>query len=125
MSNKSIIFITDLIDQRLRKEKEIEFYEKELTKIEEKLFFLRKEKQLTQFIIDIIEKEQVVDIREQMYERLEASQRESILKIVGKDGSPIMREMKKPPIKYVPHKDYGLRRNRMDRRNINDEMLCM
>ena len=70
MSNKSIIFITDLIDQRLRKEKEIEFYEKELTKIEEKLFFLRKEKQLTQFIIDIIEKEQVVDIREQMYERL-------------------------------------------------------
>ena len=69
-NNKSIIFITDLIDQRLRKEKEIEFYEKELTKIEEKLFFLRKEKQLTQFIIDIIEKEQVVDIREQMYERL-------------------------------------------------------
>ena len=71
MSNKSIIFITDLIDQRLRKEKEIEFYESELVKIEEKLFFLRKEKQLTQFIIDIIEKEQVVDIREQMYERLE------------------------------------------------------
>lgn len=70
MSNKSIIFITDLIDQRLRKEKEIEFYESELVKIEEKLFFLRKEKQLTQFIIDIIEKEQVVDIREQMYERL-------------------------------------------------------
>lgn len=70
MSNKSIIFITDLIDQRLRKEKEIEFYEQELVKIEEKLFFLRKEKQLTQFIIDIIEKEQVVDIREQMYERL-------------------------------------------------------
>ena len=74
-NNKSIIFITDLIDQRLRKEKEIEFYEKELTKIEEKLFFLRKEKQLTQFIIDIIEKEQVVDIREQMYERLESQTR--------------------------------------------------
>ena len=69
-NNKSIIFITDLIDQRLRKEREIEFYEKELVKIEEKLFFLRKEKQLTQFIIDIIEKEQVVDIREQMYERI-------------------------------------------------------
>ena len=86
MSNKSIIFITDLIDQRLRKEKEIEFYEKELTKIEEKLFFLRKEKQLTQFIIDIIEKEQVVDIREfRMYERLGLTE-ESILKIVGKDG---------------------------------------
>ena len=69
-NERKIILITDIIDQKVRKEKEIEFYEKELTKIEEKLFFLRKEKQLTQFIIDIIEKEQVVDIREQMYERL-------------------------------------------------------
>jgi len=71
MSDKKILFITDLIDQRLRKEREITYYEKELRKIEEKLFFLRKEKQLTQFIIDIIEKEKVVDLREQMYERLE------------------------------------------------------
>jgi hypothetical protein len=69
MSNK-ILFITDLIDQRLRKEQEITYYEKELTKIEEKLFFLRKEQQLTKFIIDIIEQEKVVDIREQMYEKL-------------------------------------------------------
>ena len=71
MSDKKILFITDLIDQRLRKEQEITYCEKELQKIEEKLFFLRKEKQLTQFIIDIIEQEKVVDIREQMYERLE------------------------------------------------------
>jgi len=71
MSDRKILFITDLIDQRLRKEQEITYYEKELQKIEEKLFFLRKEKQLTQFIIDIIEKEKVVDLREQMYERLE------------------------------------------------------
>ena len=70
MSNK-ILFITDLIDQRLRKEQEITYYEKELQKIEEKLFFLRKEQQLTKFIIDIIEQEKVVDLREQMYEGLE------------------------------------------------------
>lgn len=70
-NDKKIIFITDLIDQRLRKEQEIEFYEKELKKIEERLYFLRKEKQLTQFIIDIIQQEKVVDIREQMYEKLE------------------------------------------------------
>ena len=67
---RKILFITDLIDQRLRKEKEIEFYEQELQKIEERLFFLRKEKQLTQFIIDIIQQEKVVDIREKMYERI-------------------------------------------------------
>lgn len=70
-TDKKIIFITDLIDQRLRKEKEIEFYEEELKKIENKLFYLRKERQLTQTIIDIIQNETVVDIREQMYERIE------------------------------------------------------
>jgi len=70
-ADKKIIFITDLIDQRLRKEKEIEFYETELKKIEEKLFWLRKERQLTQTIIDIIQTEKVIDIREQMYERIE------------------------------------------------------
>ena len=72
-NERKIILITDIIDQKVRKEKEIDFYERELKKIEEKLFFLRKERQLTQFIIDIIEQEKVVDIREQMYERLENS----------------------------------------------------
>lgn len=71
---KRIIFITDLIDQRLRKEKEIDYYEAELRKIEEKLFFLRKEQSLTQFIIEIIQNEKVVDLREQMYEKLSNNQ---------------------------------------------------
>ena len=67
---KRIIFITDLIDTRLRKEKEIQYYEEELRKIEEKLFFLRKEQSLTQFIIDIIQNEKVIDLREQFYEKM-------------------------------------------------------
>jgi len=71
---KRIIFITDLIDQRLRKEKEIEFYEEELRKIEEKLFFLRKEQSLTQFIIEIIQNEKVIDLREQFYEKMSNNQ---------------------------------------------------
>ena len=74
-NERKILFITDLIDTRLRKEKEIEYYEKELEKINEKLFFLRKERQLTQFIIEIIEKEKVIDLREQMYERISPSPR--------------------------------------------------
>jgi len=68
---RKILFITDLIDQRLRKEKEIDYYERELVKIEERLFFLRKEKELTQLIIDIIDKEKVIDLREQMYGRIQ------------------------------------------------------
>ena len=74
-SEKRIIFITDLIDQRIRKEKEIEYYEEQLEEIKKKLFWLHKEKQLTEVIIDIIEKEKVVDIREQMYERISEAQR--------------------------------------------------
>ena len=41
---KKIILITDLVDQRLRKEQEIEYYEKELVKIQERLSYLYKEK---------------------------------------------------------------------------------
>ena len=68
-NEKRIIFITDLIDQRIRKEKEIEFYEEQLEEIKKKLYWLHKEKQLTETIIDIIEKEKVMDIREQMLEK--------------------------------------------------------
>lgn len=77
MSDKKIVFLTDLIDQRLRKEKEIEYYEKELAKIEERLFFLRKERELTVFILDIIENEKVLDIREQMHKKMIGHDNES------------------------------------------------
>lgn len=70
MSDRKILFITDLIDQRLRKEKEIEYYETELEKITKKLFFLKKEKDLTELIIGIIQNEKVVDIRENIYEQI-------------------------------------------------------
>ena len=33
MSDKKIVFLTDLIEQKLRKEKEIEYYEKKLKEI--------------------------------------------------------------------------------------------
>lgn len=65
-NDRKIIFITDLIDQRIRKEQEIEYYEEQLKEIEKKLFFLRKEHDLTKLIITIIEGEQVHDIRENM-----------------------------------------------------------
>ena len=36
-------------------------------------------------------------------------QQESILKVITKDG-PIWREMMKPPIKFVKHMNYGVRK---------------
>lgn len=61
---KKIILITDLVDQRLRKEQEINYYEKELRKIEERLSYLYKEKTLTETILSIVQAEKVVDIKE-------------------------------------------------------------
>ena len=59
-----------MIDQRLRKEKEIEYYEKELEEITKKLFFLKKEKDLTELIINIIQNEKVIDVRENIYDQI-------------------------------------------------------
>ena len=63
ISNK-IILLSDYIEQKIRKEKELEYYQKELEGLERKMFFLRKEIQLATFIIDIVEKEKIIDIRE-------------------------------------------------------------
>jgi len=59
--NSKIVFLTDLIEQRLRKESEIKFYEDQLKEIQDKLFFLRKEQELTVTIIDILEQEKIID----------------------------------------------------------------
>jgi|TARA_B100000035_G_scaffold271681_1_gene246644 hypothetical protein len=68
---KKIILITDLVDQRLRKEQEIEYYEKELHKIQERLGYLYKEKTLTETILAIIQTDKVVDIKEHIQAKLE------------------------------------------------------
>ena len=68
ISNK-IILLSDYIEQKIRKEKELEYYQKELEGLEKKMFFLRKEIQLATFIIDIVEKEKIIDIREYLEDK--------------------------------------------------------
>ena len=68
---KKIILITDLVDQRLRKEQEISYYEKELREIQERLSFLYKEKTLTETILAIIQTDKVVDIKKHIQAKLE------------------------------------------------------
>jgi len=65
-----LIHIAEIIETRLRKEKELEFYQKQLEKIQQKMFFLKKDLDLTNLIIEIIEKEQVYDVREEMQKQL-------------------------------------------------------
>ena len=65
-----IILLTDVIETKLRKEKELEFYQKELEKLQQKMFFLRKDIEITNLCIQIIEQEKVLDIREQMHAKM-------------------------------------------------------
>ena len=61
-----LILITEFIEQKLRKEQELEFYLKELTELNRKIGFLRGEVDLTNTIINMIKREQVYDIKEEM-----------------------------------------------------------
>jgi hypothetical protein len=64
-----LILISDIIETRLRKEKEIEYYQKQLEKIQKKMLFLKQDLDITTLIIDMIEKERVVDFKEQMEDK--------------------------------------------------------
>lgn len=54
-----IILLADVYKMREAKEKELAFYTEKLKELEEKMFFIKKEIQMTTFIIDMIEKEKV------------------------------------------------------------------
>lgn len=57
-----ILMITDLLDIRARKLKELEFYNEQLNELKLKMVFIQQEIALTNKIIDMIEKETIIDI---------------------------------------------------------------
>ena len=59
-----ILFIQDIYDLRNRKQEELEFYHRELEKLQIKMNYIRVEMDLTNRIIDMIESESVTDLRE-------------------------------------------------------------
>jgi len=63
MNMAKIILLSDLKDLRRQKEQELNYYSEKLEELNKKLFFIRKEIDLTNFIIDLIEKENIVDLR--------------------------------------------------------------
>jgi predicted transcriptional regulator len=54
--------ITDLLDIRARKMKELQFYTEQLEELKLKMVFIQQEITLTNRIIDMIEKESIIDI---------------------------------------------------------------
>ena len=56
--DSKIVLIADVIEQKHRKQKELEYYNAELKKLQDKIFWLEREVKLTEEIIEIIENEQ-------------------------------------------------------------------
>jgi len=61
-----LILITDIIEQKVRKEKELQYYQEELEKLKQKMWFIQKDIDVTNIIINLIKTEKVVDLKEQM-----------------------------------------------------------
>ena len=59
-----IISLTDLIESRLKKQQEIEYYQETLVRLQEKIAELDKEVGITTIIIDMIETERVLTLDE-------------------------------------------------------------
>ena len=60
--SSNIVFLEEVIQQKLRKEQELEFYERELIKLQTKLDFTRREIKLTNLIINLVTSEKNLDI---------------------------------------------------------------
>ena len=59
-----IISLTDLIESKLNKEQEIEYYRETLIKLEKKIGVLSKEVSITSLIMGMIEQERVLTLGE-------------------------------------------------------------
>lgn len=59
-----IILLTELLDLRQQKQQELEFYNNKLKELNNKLYFIDREIRMTNFIIELIEKEKILDLRE-------------------------------------------------------------
>jgi len=65
-NEKKIIVLSELIENKLRKEQELEFYKEQLAAIQRKIANLQKDVDLTKLIIDIIETDNVIDIKDKV-----------------------------------------------------------
>ena len=57
MKDSNIISLADVLEKKIRKKKELEYYEKQLVELQKKMFFVRKDIEVTNLGIDIINDE--------------------------------------------------------------------
>lgn len=66
-----LIIISDLLDTKARKEKELAFYNEQLKELQSRMFWVKKEIDLTTDIINMIEREKILDLQKWMKEKNE------------------------------------------------------
>jgi hypothetical protein len=69
IESAKLIIISDFLDTKARKEKELAFYNEQLRELQGKMFWVQKEIDLTTDIIDMIEREKMMDLQQWMKER--------------------------------------------------------
>ena len=57
MSDSNIISLKDVLEQKLRKEQELEYYEQQLTELQRKMTLVRNDINITNLVIEIINDE--------------------------------------------------------------------
>jgi len=65
-----LILLSEVIESKVRKERELAFYEEELKKLQEKMFWLKRDIDVTNIILDMVKHERVVDFKESMEKRM-------------------------------------------------------
>ncbi len=65
-----LILLADVIENKVRKESELAYYEEELKKLREKMFWIKRDIDVTNLIIDMVKQENVLDVKEQMENRM-------------------------------------------------------
>ena len=68
-SNNKIILLSDIYETKARKEQELAFYKEQLEKLQQKMFFIRKDIEITTICINLIENEMVLDIKQIIKEK--------------------------------------------------------
>lgn len=68
-TTKKIILLSDIVESKVRKEKELAYYQNQLIEITSKIESLNYDLNLTQLIIDMIENDGIKDIQQYMIEK--------------------------------------------------------
>ncbi|MEK9918428.1 MAG: hypothetical protein VW496_03445 [Pelagibacteraceae bacterium] len=72
----NIVSLSDLIESRLRKQQELEYYQEALTRLVKKVNVIQKEIDITSLIIDMIENEKVMTLEEKTSKMIEVESNE-------------------------------------------------